>query len=269
MLTEYDRFDPEQGKLVQTRKVTGEIVLEKEDAGPRSFQPDIPENSLTVFDYSQRQMFFQFYKQGLFDQNYIYELTNHLWNFGYYSNIVVTDFAHRKVSIAKHGVAKYLDATSHAARLEPALSPPESLTPPVPAGFDIAAVGRGSKPFNFQDYRGGVVVLNVWATWCSPCMAELPSLGKLAAHYSAGRDVAVICLSQVPADTIFKDRGALDSQAPVYSLSGRQLPDVYETDAIPATFVIDRKGMIVAKHIGAADSSAPSAITFIDSLRQQ
>ena len=270
LLTEYDRFEPEEGKLVQIRKVTSEILLEREDAAARSFQPEIPENNLTVFDYSQRQTLFQFYKEGLFDQNHTYTLTNHSWNFDYYSNIVARDFAQRKVSLTKHGIPKdSLNKSSNAAQLESALSPPDFLTPPPPAVFDLTAVGRDSAPFNFRDYRGRVVVLNIWATWCSPCMAELPSLGKLAAHYSADEDVAVICLSQESADTIFKHRGAQDSQAPIYSLSGHQFPDVYETDAIPVTFVIDRKGMIVAKHIGAANWSTPSVIAFIDSLRRR
>jgi thiol-disulfide isomerase/thioredoxin len=267
LLTEYDRFDPQQGKLVQIRKVTSEMLFEKEDASAHSFQPEIPENSLTVCDYSQRQTLFQFYKEGLFDQSHIYALTNHSWNFDYYSNIDATDFAYRKVSLTKRGVSGLLDTPSNTTRLESALSRPDFLTTPNPAAFDITAVGTGAAPFNLQDYRGRVIVLNVWATWCSPCMAELPGLGKLAAHYSADKDVAVICLSQESADTIFKNRGARDSQAAIYSLSGHPLPDVYETDAIPATFVIDRKGLIVAKHIGAADWSAPSVIAFIDSLR--
>jgi len=268
LLTEYDRFDPQQGKLVQTREVTSEILLEKEDAGARGFQPEITENSLTVADYSQRQTLFQFDKEGLTDQNRSYEVTNHLWNFVDNSNITATDFAKREVYLTKHGIPKeLLNIPSNTAQTESALSPPELFTPPHPTGFDITAVGRGSTPFNFQDYRGRIIVLNIWATWCTPCMAELPSLGKLAAHYSTDKDVAVICLSREPADTIFKNKGARDSQAPIYSLSAHQLPDVYQTDAIPATFVIDRKGMIVAKHIGAADWSAPSVIAFIDSLR--
>ena len=149
-----------------------------------------------------------------------------------------------------------------------AFSPPEFFTPQ-PAGFDIAAVGRNATPLNFKDYRGRVVVLNIWATWCPPCMAELPSLGKLAAHYSTNKDVAVICLSQESADTVFKSRGAQASEAPIYALSGDRLLGVYQTDAIPATFVIDRQGMIVAKHVGAANWSDPSVIKFIDSLRER
>jgi len=147
------------------------------------------------------------------------------------------------------------------------LAPPDFPTQQ-PAEFDFAAVGKNATPLNFADYRGRIVVLNIWATWCMPCMAELPSFGKLAAHYSGDKDVAVICLSQESADTIFKSRGALGSQAPIFSLSGHPLPSIYKTEAIPATFVIDERGMIVFKHIGSTDWSHPSVIKFIDSLKQ-
>jgi thiol-disulfide isomerase/thioredoxin len=147
------------------------------------------------------------------------------------------------------------------------LSPPEFFTPH-PANFDLSAVGVDGKHFDLREYRGRVVVLNIWATWCMPCMGELPSLGKLAAHYSADKDVAVVCVSQEPAATIFKNTVATSLGAPLYSLSG-QLPGVYKTDAIPATFIINKDGMIVVEHIGSADWSAPSVVSFIDSLRQR
>ena len=100
-----------------------------------------------------------------------------------------------------------------------------------------------------------------------PCMAELPSLGKLAAHYSTDKDVAVVCLSQEPMNTVFKNTRAISSGAPLYCLSGQSLPGVYKTDGIPATFVIDKNGMIVFEHVGSADWSHSSVIKFIDSLR--
>ena len=146
------------------------------------------------------------------------------------------------------------------------LSPPAFFTPH-PAGFDFTAVGTSAKQLDFKEYRGRVVVLNVWATWCTPCMMELPGLGKLAAHYSANKDVAVVCLSQEPMNTVFKNTRAIRSGAPLYCLSGQSLPGVYKTDGIPATFVINKNGMIVFEHIGSADWSHPSVIKFIDSLR--
>jgi thiol-disulfide isomerase/thioredoxin len=146
------------------------------------------------------------------------------------------------------------------------LSAPDFFVPQT-AAFDVSAVGKNATPMNLRDYRGRVVVLNIWATWCPPCMAELPGLGKLAAHYATAKDVAVICLSQEPADTVFKSSGALASGAPIYSLNGHSLPNIYNTEAIPATFVIDTHGMIVFKHIGSADWSDASVTGFIDSLR--
>jgi hypothetical protein len=122
LLTEHDRFDPQQGKLVRTRKVTSEIMLEKEDAGACSnFQPEITEKSLTVRDYSARQRLSQFYKEGLFEQAHVYTLTNHLWNFANNSNIVARDFEYRKVYFEKHGVSKdLLDVPSNAEQPESA-----------------------------------------------------------------------------------------------------------------------------------------------------
>ncbi len=153
-------------------------------------------------------------------------------------------------------------------------SPKLSLQPPTlfatqPADFNLSAVDRNSKTISLEDYRGRVIVLNIWATWCFPCMAELPSLGKLASHYSKNEDVAVICVSEEPADTIFKNKSAQNSGAPICALAGGKLPAAYQTQGIPATFLIGRDGMITAKHIGSADWSHPTVISCIDAMRQQ
>lgn len=137
---------------------------------------------------------------------------------------------------------------------------------PHAADFDLTAVGAGGKKLNLQDDRGKVIVLNVWATWCGPCMQELPGLGKLAAHYSADRDVAIVCISNESSDTVFKSSAA-SVGAPIYSLDGHDLPDVYKTDAIPATFIINKSGQIVSQEIGSSDWADPSVIKYIDSLR--
>jgi hypothetical protein len=104
LLTEYNRFDPDQEKLVQTRKVISEISFEGENAGASGFQPEIKENRLVVFDYSQRQTLLQFYREGLTDQNHTYYLTNHLWNFDFYSNIVARDFQFKKMKLRTNGI---------------------------------------------------------------------------------------------------------------------------------------------------------------------
>jgi thiol-disulfide isomerase/thioredoxin len=144
---------------------------------------------------------------------------------------------------------------------------PPSFPNPHPAAFNFWIVDSNNKRTDFQKYHGRVIILNFWATWCSPCQAELPSLGKLAGHYAEQDDVAVICISEELPTTILSNRKAIESHAPLYSLNGQQTPQTYKTEAIPATFVIDTNGIIVFEHDGAADWSDPSVIKFIDSLR--
>jgi thiol-disulfide isomerase/thioredoxin len=145
---------------------------------------------------------------------------------------------------------------------------PPYLFAPQPATFDFVVVGKDAAPLKFEQFRGRVVILNIWATSCGPCLAEMPSLGKLAAHYSTNADVAVICLSDESAGKVFKNSLARDSEAPIYSLDGRPLPSVYQLGAIPVTFVIDTNGVIVVRHVGAADWADQSVVEFIDSLRE-
>ena len=145
-------------------------------------------------------------------------------------------------------------------------TPPRFFTPH-PAEFNFTAVGTGMEQLDFKEYRGRVVVLNVWATWCRP--GELSSFARLAAHYSDDEDVAVVCVSQEPTNTVFKNKGAMSSGVPLYCLSGQRLPDVYKANGIPATFVIDKNGMIVFEQAGYSDWSHPSVIKFIDSLRKR
>jgi thiol-disulfide isomerase/thioredoxin len=145
-------------------------------------------------------------------------------------------------------------------------TPPRFFTPH-PAEFNFTAVGKGVEPLDFKAYRGRVVVLNVWATWCQP--GELSSFARLAAHYSDDEDVAVVCVSQEPTNTVFKNKGAMSSGAPLYCVSGQRLPGVYKTNGIPATFVIDKNGMIVFEQVGYFDWSHPSVIKLIDSLRKR
>lgn len=145
-------------------------------------------------------------------------------------------------------------------------STPPRFFAPHPAEFNFTAVGKEVEPLDFKSYRGRVVILNVWATWCQP--GELSSFGRLAAHYSDNEDVAVICVSQEPTNTVFKNTGAMKAGVPVYCVSGQRLPAVYKNNGIPATFVIDKAGMIVFEQVGYADWSHPSVIKFIDSLRK-
>jgi thiol-disulfide isomerase/thioredoxin len=138
-----------------------------------------------------------------------------------------------------------------------------------PVDFDEHWVKSDGTAFDLSTMRGKVVVLNVWATWCSPCMGELPTLAKLAAHYATADDVKVICVTkETPAQIL----GALKSNEAIsiaYSTNGNRLPRILTTSAIPATFVISKAGEIAFQHVGATDWASVDAIRYIEKLRKE
>ena len=125
---------------------------------------------------------------------------------------------------------------------------------------------RTGQPTTLADYRGKVVLLNVWATWCPPCRVEMPSMQRLYKNL-AGTDFRIAAVS-VDGDLFHPE----DSQEPSGILafaSGMGLTfDIlhdpsggirkrYQTTGVPESFLIDRSGVIVKKVIGAAEWDGP------------
>ena len=104
--------------------------------------------------------------------------------------------------------------------------------------------------FRLSEQRGKVVLLNIWATWCSPCVAEMLDLDRLAADYAG--DLVVIGVNSGEAEQTIVDfveqngYGYLFAADPEYMVSGM----LYPTNSIPYTVVIDREGVISAIHRG-------------------
>ena len=103
------------------------------------------------------------------------------------------------------------------------------------------------------DYRGKVVVLNFWATWCPPCRNEMPDLNRLAAAHG-GNDVVVLTLSDEDWDAI----GRYTSRFPMSTVVGRFTAEparggleAFAYQGRPTTMVIGRDGRVTAQLIGA------------------
>ncbi|MCM5663903.1 TlpA family protein disulfide reductase [Galbibacter mesophilus] len=103
--------------------------------------------------------------------------------------------------------------------------------------------------FNFEETKGKVVLVNFWATWCPPCIAEMPSLQKLYNNYK--NEVVFIFISNEEKETIKKFLNKNDYSFPVYHSS--QSPEALEHISIPATYLIDANGNILIDEKGAAD----------------
>lgn len=112
------------------------------------------------------------------------------------------------------------------------------------------------KPLKSADFKGKVVVLDFWATWCPPCRAEIPGLVALQKKY-ATQGLSVIGVSlddQGPAVVKpFIQRFAINY--PVVMGNEKVVTDYGGVSAIPTTFVIDREGNVVATHQGYTDQA--------------
>ena len=145
--------------------------------------------------------------------------------------------------------------------------------PPFPAQhqkavFEASWQRSDRSQVDFATMRGKVVVLNVWATWCPPCMAELPSLAQLAAHYAGQEDLKVVCVSEEQVSRIWPKMSTHEAASILVSTDGHRLPAVYQTSAIPATFVINKGGDIVFQHVGSANWASEETFRFLDNLRK-
>jgi thiol-disulfide isomerase/thioredoxin len=145
-----------------------------------------------------------------------------------------------------------------------ALQPTEPLRPETAISFADAAGGTHS----LADYAGKGVVLNLWATWCVPCVAELPALAGLAGQV-AGDGIVVLPLSS--------DRGGaavVEKFLAAHGIAG--LPVLLDPQGaagralaargVPTTVIIDRQGNERARLEGAADWASPAAVAAIRRL---
>jgi thiol-disulfide isomerase/thioredoxin len=147
------------------------------------------------------------------------------------------------------------------------LAPPELEAPPLPStswDYSLDAHDLAGEPVSSAQFRDRVVVLNFWATWCRPCIAEMPSFFRLREATSEAGVVFAFLSSESP-DVLTGFNAQHGWTGPFYRLLSSP-PDCFSTRAIPATYIIDRSGNIAFKHFGAARWDDQSVVTFLNQL---
>ena len=140
------------------------------------------------------------------------------------------------------------------------------VSPPQPAPPFSFADPAGNT-LSLADFAGKLVVLNLWATWCTPCLREMPSLDRMQARL--GEDVVVLAISE--------DRGGDKVVEPFIEKLGLKSVKFYldpksgaerafKIQGLPTSFVIDRQGNVLGRLEGAAEWDSPKLLDTLKSL---
>ncbi len=103
---------------------------------------------------------------------------------------------------------------------------------------------------NFKSLKGKVIFLNFWATWCPPCIGEMPQIQELYDKFKNNEDVVFLLVSNEDLSKIKTFISNKEYSFPVYS-SRYKAPEIFASKSIPTTFLIDKNGIIKVKETGA------------------
>ncbi len=141
------------------------------------------------------------------------------------------------------------------------------------SGSHPPRIGNAAPDFSITDsqhtvalsqLRGKPVLLNFWATWCPPCVEEMPSLVLL--QKQMGDKVTILAVSEDADDGAYK-QFVHDHGVDLLTIRDtQQKNELYGTFKFPETFVIDRNGKIVRKFIGATDWTSPDIVDYLNKL---
>ena len=120
--------------------------------------------------------------------------------------------------------------------------------------------------FTLQNFKGKNLFINYWATWCNPCLAEMPYMAELYENYKDEEDIIFLYLSREKLETI-KDYIPKDEslqQLPIYKIVTDD--EFFATSGIPTTFIVNSDGEVIVKDLGTAFWNDESVFKFIDNL---
>jgi thiol-disulfide isomerase/thioredoxin len=137
---------------------------------------------------------------------------------------------------------------------------------PTPAP-DYVFYDSTGKPLKIADFKGKVVVMNIWATWCAPCVTEMPTLAKLQAAY-AGKPVEVVAVSIDSESSATKASLFIAQHAPHKFYHDREMKLPFKlvppAPGAPTTVIYGKDGLETARVAGEADWSGPEARALVD-----
>lgn len=132
--------------------------------------------------------------------------------------------------------------------------------------YNLALASIDGQQVHLSDFKGKVLFINIWATWCAPCIAEMPGIQSL--YEEASSDVVFIMLSMD--DSNEKAKKFIERKGftfPVY-LPASKVPEMLRAPSIPTTLVVNKEGKIVSKKVGMAKYNTKKFKRFLEELSE-
>ena len=134
-----------------------------------------------------------------------------------------------------------------------------------PADFNLTLLDENGATKSLAEFKDKVIFMNMWATWCPPCIAEMPNINKL--YKEMGDEVAFVMVSL---DEDFETAKAFNKRKgynlPIYTLQSNR-PPMYQSSTVPTTYVIDAKGELVLTHKGMSNYNTSKFKKFLRGLK--
>ena len=130
---------------------------------------------------------------------------------------------------------------------------------------DIAFEDGSGKPLKLSDWKGRVVLINLWATWCAPCRKEMPDLARLQKELGSDQfEVVAISVDRKGAEAssaFLKETGA--DNLKLYVEPTTRIVGELQSAGLPATILVDRQGREIGRLLGPAHWAAPEALALV------
>jgi DsbE subfamily thiol:disulfide oxidoreductase len=134
---------------------------------------------------------------------------------------------------------------------------------------DFTLLNPSGKKVSLKDFRGKVVFLNFWATWCESCRDEMPSMERLYKEYKGkGLEIVAVNVKEKQQDAVAFAKN-LKLTYPVLLDPEGEVGLLYGAFGLPATYLIDRKGVVLARMFGPADWNSAASRKLFSSLLEQ
>ena len=132
---------------------------------------------------------------------------------------------------------------------------------------DFTLKGEDGNTYRLKDYRGKVVILNFWATWCPPCREEMPSMER-AWHQIKDKGIVMLGINVgEDADTIFEFTGQYSMTFPLPMDINGEVVKQYPIRGLPTTYIIDPAGMATHRAVGSRVWDAPEILQQLEELK--